>query len=295
MNATDAVRHNAAAARFELDVDGVPAVCAYRREGATLLLTHTEVPPHAEGRGIAARLVRATLDWARREGLTVRPLCSYVAAYMRRHPETQDLLDDAAAARKVQQGGMNDAARAILEFWFGAGDAPRAEWFRKDADFDARIRARFGAQVERALGGALLEWDAAPAGALARILLLDQFTRNIFRDTPRAFAGDAQALHVAESLVAAGRDKNLSPFQRWFAYLPFEHSESLLNQERSVALFAGLRREMQHEAFDSAYDYAVRHREVIERFGRFPHRNAILGRESTVDEIGFLRQPGSSF
>ncbi|MFO1292325.1 MAG: GNAT family N-acetyltransferase [Rubrivivax sp.] len=93
MNATDGARHNAAAARFELDVDGAPAICAYRREGATLLLTHTEVPPHAEGRGIAALLVRATLDWARREGLTVRPLCSYVAVYMRRHPETQDLLE----------------------------------------------------------------------------------------------------------------------------------------------------------------------------------------------------------
>ncbi len=188
--------------------------------------------------------------------------------------------------------------RAVLDFWFLPPDLPghgayRPEWFRKDADFDAIIRARFGADVEAALKSTL---DAGTDEALlARILLLDQFTRNIFRDTPRAFAGDAQALHVAESLVAAGRDKNLSPFQRWFAYLPFEHSESLLNQERSVALFAGLRREMQHEAFDSAYDYAVRHREVIERFGRFPHRNAILGRESTVDEIGFLGQPGSSF
>jgi len=188
--------------------------------------------------------------------------------------------------------------RAVLDFWFLPPDLPghgayRPEWFRKDAAFDTIIRARFGADVETALKSTL---DAGTDEALlARILLLDQFTRNIFRDTPRAFAGDAQALHVAESLVAAGRDKNLSPFQRWFAYLPFEHSESLLNQERSVALFAGLRREMQHEAFDSAYDYAVRHREVIERFGRFPHRNAILGRESTVDEIGFLGQPGSSF
>ena len=188
--------------------------------------------------------------------------------------------------------------RAVLDFWFLPPDLPghgayRPEWFRKDAAFDTIIRARFGADVETALKSTL---DAGTDEALlARILLLDQFTRNIFRDTPRAFAGDVQALHVAESLVAAGRDKNLSPFQRWFAYLPFEHSESLLNQERSVALFAGLRREMQHEAFDSAYDYAVRHREVIERFGRFPHRNAILGRESTVDEIGFLRQPGSSF
>jgi uncharacterized protein (DUF924 family) len=189
-------------------------------------------------------------------------------------------------------------ARAVLDFWFlPAGHAGhgayRPEWFRKDDAFDAAIRERFGALVDAAL--------AEPPGAgpdeaqLARILLLDQFTRNIYRGTPRAFAGDVQALQLAEALVAAGRDKNLTPWQRWFAYLPFEHSESLLDQERSVALFAALRREMQHEAFDSAHDYALRHREVIERFGRFPHRNAILGRASTAQEIEFLTQPGSSF
>ena len=188
--------------------------------------------------------------------------------------------------------------RAVLDFWFLPADhagygAYRPEWFRKDDAFDAAIRESFGAFVEVAL--------AEPAGEgsdetlLARILLLDQFTRNVFRGTPRAFAGDAQALQIAESLVTAGRDKNLSPWQRWFAYLPFEHSESLLDQERSVALFAALRREMRHEAFDSAYDYAQRHRDVIVRFGRFPHRNAILGRESTIEEIEFLKQPGSSF
>jgi uncharacterized protein (DUF924 family) len=196
---------------------------------------------------------------------------------------------------------MEEAAvqtRAVLDFWFLPADHAghgvyRPEWFRKDEDFDAAIRERFGVAVESALGGTP---GAGPDETLlARILLLDQFTRNIFRGTPRAFAGDAQALQIAESLVAAGRDKNLTPWQRWFAYLPFEHSESLLDQERSVALFAALSREMQHEAFDSAHDYAVRHREVIERFGRFPHRNAILGRESTAEEIEFLEQPGSSF
>ena len=196
---------------------------------------------------------------------------------------------------------MTDAApltRAVLDFWFLPPDHPgngayRPEWFRKDAAFDAIIRERFGADVEAALKNTL---DAGKDEALlARILLLDQFTRNIFRDTPRAFAGDALALSIATALVTAGRDKNLSPFQRWFAYLPFEHSESLLEQERAVALFAGLRREMQNEVFDSACDSALRHREVIARFGRFPHRNAILGRESTAEEIGFLAQPGSSF
>jgi uncharacterized protein (DUF924 family) len=189
-------------------------------------------------------------------------------------------------------------ARAVLDFWFLPADhaghgAYRTEWFRKDDAFDAAIRERFGAAVESALSETCGE--ESDEALLARILLLDQFTRNIFRGTPRAFAGDAQALQIAESLVAAGHDKNLTPWQRWFAYLPFEHSESLLDQERSVALFAALRREMRHEAFDSAYDYALRHHVVIERFGRFPHRNAILGRVSTTEETEFLGQPGSSF
>lgn len=188
--------------------------------------------------------------------------------------------------------------RAVLDFWFlpadhGGHGAYRPEWFRKDEAFDATIRERFGTEVDLALGHAVV--DGPEESLLARILLLDQFTRNIHRGTPRAFAGDAQALRLAEALVAAGRDKNLSSWQRWFAYLPFEHSEAPLDQERSVALFAALRCEMQHEVFDSAYDYALQHREVIERFGRFPHRNGILGRESTAAEIEFLRQPGSAF
>jgi len=196
---------------------------------------------------------------------------------------------------------MTDTApltRAVLDFWFMPPDHPghgtyRLEWFRKDAAFDATIRKRFGTAVEAALRE--IPDEGSDEALLARILLLDQFTRNIYRDTPRAFAGDAHAKALAETLVTAGRDKNLSPWQRWFAYLPFEHGESLLDQERSVALFAGLRREMQHEAFDNAYDYAVRHREIIARFGRFPHRNVILGRASTTEEIEFLKQPGSSF
>jgi uncharacterized protein (DUF924 family) len=197
---------------------------------------------------------------------------------------------------------MTDPApltRAVLDFWFLPPDHPghgayRPEWFRKDEAFDAAIRERFGAAVDAALNGSA-PVDAPDASLLATILLLDQFTRNIFRGTPQAFDGDPQALKIAESLVASGRDKNLSPWQRWFAYLPFEHSESLLEQERSAALFTALAREMRHEAFDSACDYALRHREVIVRFGRFPHRNAILGRESTAAEIEFLKQPGSSF
>lgn len=191
-------------------------------------------------------------------------------------------------------------AQAVLDFWFLPADHAqhgqfRREWFRKSDAFDTEIRGRFGTLVETALSGGLTQWEATAEGALARILLLDQFTRNIFRDTPRAFAGDAQALTLAERLVGSGRDKNLPPPLRWFVFLPFEHDESLLNQERSVALFAALRREAQDEAFDAAYDYALRHRAVIERFGRFPHRNAILGRESTPDEIEALKQPGFLF
>ena len=188
--------------------------------------------------------------------------------------------------------------RAVLDFWFLPADHAghgfyRPEWFRKDDAFDAAIRERFGPFVEAALSGT--PGEESDEALLAHILLLDQFTRNIFRDTPRAFAGDTQALTLATALVTSGRDKNLTPWQRWFAYLPFEHSESLLDQERSVALFAALAREMQAPAFDSALDYAERHQTVIARFGRFPHRNAILGRVATAEEIDFLEQPGSSF
>jgi uncharacterized protein (DUF924 family) len=191
-------------------------------------------------------------------------------------------------------------AQAVLDFWFLPTDHPqhgrfRREWFRKDEAFDEAIRSRFGALVENALSGSLTEWAASAEGALTRILLLDQFTRNIFRDTARAFAGDAQALALAERLVGSGRDKNLPPILRWFVFMPFEHSEAPIDQERSVALFAGLRREAQDAAFDAAYDYALRHRAVIERFGRFPQRNAILGRASTAEEIEALRQPGFFF
>ena len=184
--------------------------------------------------------------------------------------------------------------RAVLDFWFQPAGGYRPEWFRKDDTFDAAIREGFAGDVEAALTGTLPA-AASAEDQLARIILLDQFTRNIFRGTPRAFAGDTQALKLATELVASGRDKNLDPWQRWFAYLPFEHSESLIEQERSVALYTALAREMQAPAFDSALDYAEKHRVIIARFGRFPHRNAILGRESSAEETEFLKQPGSSF
>lgn len=190
--------------------------------------------------------------------------------------------------------GMGKAlTRSILDFWFlPAGDPRhgryRPAWFRRDEAFDAAIRSRFGADVEAALAGTLQPDPGSADEVLAAILLLDQFTRNLFRGTARAFAGDAQALALASTLVASGRDKNLPPLRRWFVFMPFEHSEALIDQERSVALFDALRREAQDPAFDMAHDYALRHRAAIERFGRFPGRNAILGRASTPEETAAL-------
>lgn len=190
-------------------------------------------------------------------------------------------------------------AQDVLDFWFGApGSAaagqPHREWFVKDAAFDADIRTRFGASIEQALSGGLKEWDAqGPQGVLARILVLDQFTRNAYRDTPQSFAGDAQALAAARGLVERGADRALSPLQRIFVYLPFEHAEDAYMQERAVELFTLLAAE--HPGFEDNLDYAHRHRGVIARFGRFPHRNEILGRVSTPEEAEFLRQPGSRF
>jgi len=193
---------------------------------------------------------------------------------------------------------VNADAQAVIDFWFGAPGSPergttREAWFRKDPAFDASIAQRFSGLVERALGGELRDWDAQPASALARILLLDQFTRNIFRDTARAFAGDALALQAAQALVASGQDRALPPEQRSFVYMPFEHAENLAAQDEAVRLFARL--EAEAPALTGLVDWAQRHRAIVARFGRFPHRNALLGRASTAEELAFLEQPGSRF
>jgi uncharacterized protein (DUF924 family) len=187
----------------------------------------------------------------------------------------------------------------VLDFWFGAPGSesagqPHREWFIKSEAFDEQIRQRFGSAIEQAIAGGLREWDnEGPQGVLARILVLDQFTRNAWRNTPRSFAGDALALSAARELVDSGVHKELAPWQRSFVYMPFEHAEDAFMQERAVELFSVLAAE--HPGFDESLDYAHRHRGVIARFGRFPHRNAILGRASTPGEIEFLRQPGSRF
>jgi uncharacterized protein (DUF924 family) len=184
----------------------------------------------------------------------------------------------------------------ILDFWFGqpgtaAYGTARAGWFRKVAAFDAEIRERFGVAVETALAGGFADWTA-PRPALARILLLDQFTRNGFRDTARAFAGDALALKLAEEAIGRGADAALIPVERWFMYLPYAHAESARAQERSLELFQRLR---DTTGLADPLVWAERHAKVIQLFGRFPHRNAILGRESTPEESAFLGTPGSRF
>ena len=184
----------------------------------------------------------------------------------------------------------------ILDFWFGAPDSAeygttRDAWFRKNPAFDAEIRRHFGAVIETALGGGLDDWTA-PRAALARVLMLDQFTRNCYRDSPRAFAGDALALAAATAVVDHACDLELIPVERWFLYMPFEHSESAVAQDRSLALFARLRDET---GLADPLIWAEKHAAIIRRFGRYPHRNAVLGRESTTEEIAFLATQGSSF
>ncbi len=187
----------------------------------------------------------------------------------------------------------------VLDFWFlppgapGYGQ-PRDAWFRKDDAFDAAVLERFGPLVDQAIAGGLREWDLhGPDGVLARILVLDQFTRNAFRGKLESFAGDALALVAARQLADSGQDQTLLPVQRWFAYMPFEHAEDAAMQERSVALFTALA--AANPGYEGVLDYAHRHRGVIARFGRFPHRNQILGRASTADELAYLAQPGSGF
>jgi uncharacterized protein (DUF924 family) len=181
----------------------------------------------------------------------------------------------------------------VLEFWFGAPrGARRRQWFEKDPAFDAEIRRRFLGLYERLERGGGTDWLDNGEGCLAHIVVLDQFPRNMFRGTPRAFATDTLALRAARHALEHGYDRALTPVERLFAYLPFEHSEALEDQERACELCRPL------AAFaetDDAYRYAVAHRDVIARFGRFPHRNAILGRPSTPEEVEFLKQPGSGF
>ena len=181
----------------------------------------------------------------------------------------------------------------VLAFWFGVPPgASRREWFRKDATFDTTIRERFAGVHAAAAAGELDSWRASAESMLALVVVLDQFSRNLHRDDARAFAQDAHARDCAAQALTRGDDLGLLPVQRQFLYLPFEHSEDLRDQERSLDLFASL------EAFEPTRglgDWARRHHAIVARFGRFPHRNAVLGRASTPEEVEFLKQPGSGF
>jgi uncharacterized protein (DUF924 family) len=187
------------------------------------------------------------------------------------------------------------AAAEVLDYWFGVSpdlSQRRHLWFDKDPEVDAEIRSRFEGLHEAACHGRHDDWLASPEAALALVVVLDQFPRNMYRDTALAFAADAKALACARAALARGHDRRLLPVQRLFLYLPFEHSEDLAEQRRSVQLFAALDEEA---GMADAFDYALRHYCVIQRFGRFPHRNASLGRASTTEEGAFLEQPGSRF
>ena len=194
-------------------------------------------------------------------------------------PTTNDPLMTAPAPEPAWVGD-------VLAFWFTELD--RKAWFVRDAAVDEKIRARFGPLIGELASRPVEEALASPERALATVIALDQFPRNVFRGTARAFATDALALAVAKAAIDRGLDSQVPAERRVFLYLPFEHSEALADQDRSVELTAALG--------DEEYArYAVLHRDVIKRFGRFPHRNVMLGRTPTLEELTFLKEPGSSF
>ncbi len=181
---------------------------------------------------------------------------------------------------------MIATSQDILHFWFE--ELSEKQHFVKDPALDAAIRQRFGATLEAASRCELFGWRSTTQGRLAEIVVLDQFSRNLFRDTPRAFAQDPLALVLAQELVASGQDRALPPTQLAFAYMPYMHSESAVVQAESVRLFA-------QPGLEDNLNFALRHQEIVLRFGRFPHRNSQLGRTSSAEELAFLSQPGSSF
>jgi uncharacterized protein (DUF924 family) len=191
---------------------------------------------------------------------------------------------------------MSKRAQDIVDFWFDPAHAEH--WFVVDAGFDAQIRQRFGNAAKEAGQGRLDAWAASPHSWLALLILLDQFPRNLYRDDARAWATDVKAQRLALSGLDEDFDQSLPPLQRVFAYLPLEHAEDIALQQRSVALFEALHAAAapgERARYADFLDYARRHRAVIARFGRFPHRNAVLSRASTPDEKSYLAQPGAGF
>lgn len=202
---------------------------------------------------------------------------------------------------------MPATAREVLDFWFGdaaAGDDKAIQeafsrWFKSDAEFDAEIERRFGALIENALAGGLREWENEIHSRLALILLLDQFPRNVFRRTARAFAGDSRALGLAVEAVREGQDRNLQPVEKVFLLMPYQHAEQHSVQDESVRLFRELAEASAPGAvrkfLQSSLEYAEKHREIVARFGRFPYRNDVLGRTSTEAEEHWLQETEQRF
>lgn len=174
----------------------------------------------------------------------------------------------------------------VLEFLFN--ELEPKQWFVKDRDLDAMIEARFSLLVEQARAGELFSWRVTPQGRLAEIILIDQFSRNIFRDKPESFSADPVALVLAQEAIGAGADQRLDVQERAFLYMPFMHSESQAIHEQAVVLF-------DQPGLEYNLEFEYKHKAIVDRFGRYPHRNEILGRKSTEEEIAFLKEPGSSF
>ncbi|MCG9681282.1 DUF924 domain-containing protein [Vibrio sp. Isolate23] len=177
-------------------------------------------------------------------------------------------------------------AEEVLSFWFE--ELEPKDWFISSETIDNKIQQRFGDLITRAAQCELYSWRTNALGRLAEVIVLDQFSRNIYRGTPSAFAQDPLALSLAQEAIALGKDAELTPQQRAFLYMPFMHSESALIHERAVELFKA-------PGMENNYEFEIKHKVIIDRFGRYPHRNKILGRESTEEEIEFLTQPDSSF
>jgi uncharacterized protein (DUF924 family) len=196
-------------------------------------------------------------------------------------------------------------AEDILLFWFGElGDDGRVDeshagrFWTKDAAFDREVTSRFGATYDAIMRDERESWLESARGRLAYVIVLDQFARNMFRGSARSFQGDARALEAARVGVERGHDRELRGDERVFLYMPFMHSESLADQERCIELFRAFRDETSgklRETLDNNLQFAIRHRDIIQQWGRFPHRNAVLGRASTPEELAFLQQPNSSF
>lgn len=181
---------------------------------------------------------------------------------------------------------MTSDAQAVLGFWFDA--LTPAQWFNKDLEMDRTIQVQFGELHAQAARCECYRWRQTSRGRLAEIIVLDQFSRNIYRDDACAFANDALALALAQEAVAAGADTELTSQQRAFLYMPYMHSESAVIHEVAMQLF-------DQPGLENNFDFEVRHKAIIDRFGRYPHRNTLLGRTSTDEELAFLKQPGSSF